>query len=205
MVRGQPDEGGGLSADAVEGVLAGCERARALALGPGLGRGEGAASFARALAAAAPIPMVLDADGLNAHAGRLADLSSRSAATILTPHAGELGRLLELESADIERERLRYAREASRLAQADRRAEGGRHPRRRAGRHGRDQPRRKPGASPGPRPPGRATSSQVSSRHSSLRARTRSPRRARACGCTRRPAGSRRSAWEPPRESSPPT
>ena len=118
MVKGLPDEGGGLSAAAVDDVLAGCERARALALGPGLGRGEGAVSFARALAAAAPIPLVLDADGLNAHAGAIENLASRSAATILTPHAGELGRLLELGSSDIERERLRCARDASRLAQA---------------------------------------------------------------------------------------
>ena len=118
MVRGQPDDGVGLSAEAVQGVLEGCERAGALALGPGLGRGEGAVAFARAVAQRAQTPMVLDADGLNAHAGRLADLSSRAAATVLTPHAGELGRLLGLDSAEVERERLRRAREASGLARA---------------------------------------------------------------------------------------
>ena len=62
------------------------------------------------------MPLVLDADGLNAHAGRLVDLAGRQAATVLTPHAGELGRLLEMDSAEVERERLRHAREAASLA-----------------------------------------------------------------------------------------
>jgi NAD(P)H-hydrate epimerase len=59
------------------------------------------------------VPLVLDADGLNAHAGRLEQLRERSAPTVLTPHAGELGRLLELESAEIERHRLRHVRDAA--------------------------------------------------------------------------------------------
>ena len=47
---------------------------------------------------------MLDADGLNALGGRYADvLSARSAPTVLTPHAGELARLLETESAAVER------------------------------------------------------------------------------------------------------
>ena len=43
--------------------------------------------------------MVIDADGLNAHAGRLKKLRDRSEPTVLTPHEGELGRLLELDGA----------------------------------------------------------------------------------------------------------
>ena len=62
--------------------------------------------------------MVLDADGLNAHAGRLADLRARTAPTVLTPHAGELGRLLELDSSEIERERLRHVAAAAQQAEA---------------------------------------------------------------------------------------
>ena len=61
---------------------------------------------------------MLDADGLNAHAGRLDELSARSAATVLTPHAGELGRLLVLGSDEIERERLRHVRAAAERARA---------------------------------------------------------------------------------------
>ena len=47
-------------------------------LGPGLGRTDGAVAFARRLAAEAEVPLVLDADGLNAHAGRLEDLAARA-------------------------------------------------------------------------------------------------------------------------------
>jgi hydroxyethylthiazole kinase-like uncharacterized protein yjeF len=113
MTRGLPDEDGSLRSDGVARVLEATERGGALALGPGLGRADGAVSFARALARDAGVAMVLDADGLNAHAGRLGDLRGRDAPTVLTPHAGELGRLLELSSADIERERLRHVRLAA--------------------------------------------------------------------------------------------
>jgi NAD(P)H-hydrate epimerase len=84
-----------------------------MALGPGLGRADGAVEFARALAREAEVAMVLDADGLNAHAGRLTDLRGRDHPTVLTPHAGELSRLLELTSSQIERERLRHVRLAA--------------------------------------------------------------------------------------------
>ncbi|HEY3959206.1 MAG TPA: NAD(P)H-hydrate dehydratase [Solirubrobacteraceae bacterium] len=118
MTRALPDEDGVLAADGVDGVLEAIKPSSALALGPGLGRGDGAFAFARRLARAADVAMVLDADGLNAHAGRLGELTARSAPTVLTPHAGELGRLLELDSDEIERERLRYARSAAEQAGA---------------------------------------------------------------------------------------
>lgn len=114
MTRGLAEDGeGGLAAEAVESVLAGTQRGGSLALGPGLGRGEGAVAFACALAAATDVALVIDADGLNAHAGRLATLAERRAPTILTPHAGELGRLLEVERLEIEGERLRHVRSAA--------------------------------------------------------------------------------------------
>jgi NAD(P)H-hydrate epimerase len=94
-------------------VLERAQRADALVLGPGIGRSEGALEFARRVAAEAPVPLVLDADGLNAHAGRLEDLARRPAPTVLTPHAGELGRLLEVDSDAVGSERLRHAREAA--------------------------------------------------------------------------------------------
>jgi len=113
MTRGMPDEEGAHTREGVAGVLEAGARGGALALGPGLGRSPGAGQFARALAGEADVAMVLDADGLNAHAGRLGDLMARSAPTVLTPHAGELGRLLECDSAEIERDRLRYVRAAA--------------------------------------------------------------------------------------------
>jgi hydroxyethylthiazole kinase-like uncharacterized protein yjeF len=118
MTKGLPDDGGGLTAEGVDDVLEASARGGALVLGPGLGRSDGAVAFARELAREAKVALVLDADGLNAHAGRLGELTARSAATVLTPHAGELGRLLEVGSEEIERERLRHVREAAERAQA---------------------------------------------------------------------------------------
>lgn len=118
MTRALPDDAGELTPEGLPAVLAVLERAGALALGPGLGRSQGAAAFARELAAQAPIAMVLDADGLNAHTGRLGDLARRQAPTVLTPHAGELARLLGCDSADIAANRLSCVRSASQQSQA---------------------------------------------------------------------------------------
>ncbi len=113
MTRGLPDDGRGLTVASVSIVLEASARGGSIALGPGLGRREGAIAFARMLAHEARVPIVLDADGLNAHAGLLGKLAGRRAATVLTPHAGELGRLLDLDSSRIDAERLRYARAAA--------------------------------------------------------------------------------------------
>jgi hydroxyethylthiazole kinase-like uncharacterized protein yjeF len=118
MTRGLPEQEDSLAPAAVASVLENIRPGGALALGPGLGRSDGAVAFARELARSAQAPLVLDADGLNAHAGRLGDLRSRTQPTVLTPHAGELGRLLESESAEIERERLRHVRAAAERAGA---------------------------------------------------------------------------------------
>ncbi|MFX5817236.1 NAD(P)H-hydrate dehydratase, partial [Acinetobacter baumannii] len=63
-------------------------------------------------------PLLLDADGLNAHAGQLEALADRSAPTVITPHAAELGRLLGVDSAAIEAHRLESVRRAAQRAQA---------------------------------------------------------------------------------------
>ncbi len=112
------DHDGALGPEAADEVLERCRRVQSLVLGPGLGRALRTGEFARRVAAAAPVPLLLDADGLNAHAGRLESLSARQAPTVLTPHAGELGRLLELPSDEIGAHRLRCAREAAALAGA---------------------------------------------------------------------------------------
>jgi hydroxyethylthiazole kinase-like uncharacterized protein yjeF len=126
MTRGLPDADGALMPAGVEVVLEAARRGGALALGPGLGRGEHAIAFARALARRAEVPLVLDADGLNAHAdssgthggGHLDDLAARAATTVLTPHPGELARLLDTDTDHIARERLAHARLAATRAGA---------------------------------------------------------------------------------------
>ncbi len=87
-------------------------------LGPGLGRDPETQTFARELAGRAALPLLLDADGLNAHAGLLAQLAQRVAPTVLTPHAGELGRLLAVGSDEVQARRLRSATGAAADADA---------------------------------------------------------------------------------------
>ena len=120
MTRGlaDDDDAGALTPAAVDDALAATDRAGALVLGPGAGRSDGAFAFVRALAARAEVALLLDADGLNAHAGLLESLAARTAPTVLTPHAGELARLLGTSSTEVDRRRLHNAREAARRAQA---------------------------------------------------------------------------------------
>ncbi|TML38019.1 MAG: NAD(P)H-hydrate dehydratase [Actinobacteria bacterium] len=113
VTRGLPEEGGAHVPDGVAEVQQMAERAGCVVLGPGLGRSEGAQEFARELARTVEKPMLIDADGLNAHAGRLETLRERPGATVLTPHAGELARLLEVDSEEVSAHRLRSARDAA--------------------------------------------------------------------------------------------
>ena len=114
MSRGFDGAAGRLAAADADAIVAATKRAAAAVLGPGLGRDDDSLELARRVAAAVEAPMVIDADGLNAHAGRLESLAARPAPTILTPHAGELGRLLERDSGEIDAHRLASAREAAR-------------------------------------------------------------------------------------------
>ncbi|HZJ28688.1 MAG TPA: NAD(P)H-hydrate dehydratase, partial [Solirubrobacterales bacterium] len=116
------------SAEAATGAL---ERAAAAVIGSGMGRDSQTAELIRSLVATAPCPLVIDADGLNAFAARPADLATRPApaapgvapaltapTTVLTPHAGELGRLLDIPSAEVSRRRLAHAAELARASAA---------------------------------------------------------------------------------------
>ncbi len=94
--------------DAVEVLVGAAERARSLAIGPGLGRSEGRQALVRALLERVQLPTVVDADGLFG-----LEPVERSAPLVLTPHAGELARLLETESAWVDAHRLEAARTAA--------------------------------------------------------------------------------------------
>jgi len=99
-------------------LLKAFDGAAAGVFGPGLGRDPGSLELAREAVPAIPVPLVLDADGLNAFAGEAAAIAARGAPTILTPHAGELGRLLGRDSGEIGRHRLSSARDAARITSA---------------------------------------------------------------------------------------
>jgi len=85
----------------------------ALAVGPGAGTGSDAASLVGHLAAVWQGPLVLDADALTVLAPRLESLRGRPAPTVLTPHPGELARLLGVETSEVVSDRLGAAREAA--------------------------------------------------------------------------------------------
>ena len=113
MSIGCPAADGALVPEAAKGILKAAEGAAAVVLGPGMGRTEAAFELARDLASQIEAPLLIDADGLNAHAGLLESLKARSAPTILTPHAGELARLLECPTTEVAARRVESAREAA--------------------------------------------------------------------------------------------
>lgn len=78
----------------------------AVVLGPGLTREEETAEFARELIERIEAPLVIDADALGALEGARQTLDARSALAVLTPHAGELGRLLRLSAAEVNADRV---------------------------------------------------------------------------------------------------
>jgi NAD(P)H-hydrate epimerase len=107
---------GSLRPAASEQILGATERAACVVLGSGMGREQATQRLAQELAERIEAPLVLDADGLNAHAGRLKSLAERDGNVILTPHAGELARLLKTDSGEIDARRLESAREAARAS-----------------------------------------------------------------------------------------
>ncbi|MGI8607241.1 MAG: NAD(P)H-hydrate dehydratase, partial [Gaiellaceae bacterium] len=100
------DDEGRMTAEAAETIMEVAKRAGAVAIGPGLGRSDGTRALVRLLLDRLEVPVVLDADGLWALAGHLEWVFSRDAGTVLTPHAGELGRLLGRTSAWVSAHRL---------------------------------------------------------------------------------------------------
>lgn len=102
------DVDGILTAEAFDALGDLLGRAGALAIGPGLGRGDGTVELVRRLLADTDLPAVVDADAL----WQLGPIR-RDAPTVLTPHAGELARLLGTTSADISAHRLASARAAA--------------------------------------------------------------------------------------------
>ena len=108
------DEDGHLLVRAADEVLEASERADSVVLGPGLGRTPESFELAQLLLARIERPMLVDADGLNALAeAGLETAGRRQAATVLTPHAGELARLLGTSSGEVSAHRLASVREAA--------------------------------------------------------------------------------------------
>jgi NAD(P)H-hydrate epimerase len=105
-------ESGSMAAGAAGEILERSERATALVVGPGIGSGEEGRALVEALLGGTDVPLLLDADAVTALAGTDA-LARRDAPTVVTPHAGELGRLLGSGAAEVSARRLASAMEAA--------------------------------------------------------------------------------------------
>ncbi len=99
----------GIDPDEVDRVI---EMARdVLAIGPGLGSAPGTREFIRQLVDRATMPLVIDADGLNAFAGDPEHLAGREGRdVIITPHPGEMARLVGMSTDEVQASRLEIAR-----------------------------------------------------------------------------------------------
>src|SRR5262249_22954627 len=102
------DASGRLLPRAADAIIEAAERAGAVAIGPGLGRTDGTRDLVHVLLERLTQPVVAAADAFSA-----LEPVERDAPTVLTPHAGELARLLGASPRDIEAHRLAAVREAA--------------------------------------------------------------------------------------------
>jgi ADP-dependent NAD(P)H-hydrate dehydratase / NAD(P)H-hydrate epimerase len=102
------DASGRLLPRAADAIVEAAERSGAVAIGPGLGRTDGTRDLVHVLLERLAQPVVVDADALHA-----LEPVERAAPTVLTPHAGELARLLGASARDIDAHRLAAVREAA--------------------------------------------------------------------------------------------
>jgi ADP-dependent NAD(P)H-hydrate dehydratase / NAD(P)H-hydrate epimerase len=105
-----PDADGRLTAEAVEAVLS--VSADVVAIGPGLGSGPGVTAFVHAMLDRCESPLVLDADALNACVGEPTRLVGRDGRpVVITPHPGEMARLVGCRTDDVQADRAGLASE----------------------------------------------------------------------------------------------
>jgi hydroxyethylthiazole kinase-like uncharacterized protein yjeF len=86
----------------------------AVAVGAGLGTEPETAEAIRKFVNECPLPLVLDADGLDAFAGRMNEMKTEGRVRILTPHPGEMSRISGLRIDEILKSRVEVAREFAR-------------------------------------------------------------------------------------------
>jgi hydroxyethylthiazole kinase-like uncharacterized protein yjeF len=113
LVHGVPEDGEGyMTSAALDEILQLSERTSALVVGPGMGTGEEGRRLVEGILREVESPVLLDADAVTTVAGMDA-LAKRDASTVITPHAGELGRLLDAGAKEVSARRLRSARGAA--------------------------------------------------------------------------------------------
>lgn len=104
------DASGALGRGGAEAALKLAAERTVMAMGPGLGQSGATPTEIRRIVKESKTPLVLDADGVNAFAGRIGELKKRKAPLVLTPHPGEAARLLDVSTAVIQSDRVNWAR-----------------------------------------------------------------------------------------------
>ncbi len=113
LVSGVPeDDGGSMTAGALDTILEHAQRVSAVVVGPAMGVGEGGERIVEGVLRETDVPVLLDADAISNLSGPEA-LSGREAPTVITPHPGELGRLLGESPKEVQSRRLHAARRTS--------------------------------------------------------------------------------------------
>lgn len=100
------DHEGKLTPQAVPAILEAAKSATAVLLGCGLGLSEGLKEMVRGLITQIECPIILDADGLNAIASGIDILQKAKAKIVLTPHPGEMARIMHCSADEVQRDRM---------------------------------------------------------------------------------------------------
>jgi NAD(P)H-hydrate epimerase len=112
MTEPLPDiENGRLGESAYDAVMQLASGKQCLALGPGLGQTKETKNLVCRIIKESPIPLVIDADGLNNLAGHTKILKKLSVPVILTPHPGEMARLMGTTAQSVQQDRIKSARD----------------------------------------------------------------------------------------------
>ena len=111
MTLALPEQDGKFSSNAYRRIIDFISKRKvtSLVIGPGMGKGAGVTRLVKRLLTSVHLPIVLDADGLNALAGSPAFLEKAKGDVIVTPHPGELSRLSEVTTKQINSKRLQSA------------------------------------------------------------------------------------------------
>jgi NAD(P)H-hydrate epimerase len=109
---------GGISHRAVEKLLTEMKTVRAVLIGPGMSRQPATANAIRKIVKDAPLPIIIDADAITAISGYDEMVRERKYPTVLTPHPGEMSRLLNIDVETLQKDRIAYALQAAKMYNA---------------------------------------------------------------------------------------
>lgn len=119
MVQALPEmEPGKLAAGATLQILEAAAKRDVLAIGPGLGTSESTSAVIRQVLDSVHVPVIIDADALTALAEHTEMLATMQAPKVLTPHPGELARLLKISATEVEAHRIKVALSCAKAWQA---------------------------------------------------------------------------------------